>query len=113
MPTVMTRIVVWMIILGAPLTAQAQQDAGDDQGQQTAAEQFARGKELFAAGEYSEAAVAFTEAYDAAPHQAVLANIVGETTRKLTDMGVLDTLRRQLQGFGQRDLMLNEDAQQT
>ncbi|MBW2277295.1 MAG: PEGA domain-containing protein, partial [Deltaproteobacteria bacterium] len=72
---VMTKIVVWTFILGVPLTAHAQKDADDEQGKQTAAEQFARGKELFAAGKYSESAVAFTEAYEAAPHQAVLANI--------------------------------------
>jgi tetratricopeptide (TPR) repeat protein len=75
MRTVFIRVWIVMVVVGSPLAATAQQGEADEEGKEVAAEQFSKGKELFAAGKYSEAAVAFTEAYEAAPHQAVLANI--------------------------------------
>lgn len=74
MRTISNAILVAALWLASP-AALGQQDAESEGSKQVAAEQFAKGKELFAAGKYSEAAVAFTEAYEAAPHQAVLANI--------------------------------------
>jgi tetratricopeptide (TPR) repeat protein len=71
-------IVVWVatVVLVVSAAAAAQQAGEDDEeSKKVAAEQFAAGKALFAVGRFSEAAVAFTAAYEAAPHQAVLANI--------------------------------------
>lgn len=75
MPAVITRLAVLTALLGAPALAAGQADAEDEQSKKIAADEFAKGKQLFAAGEYGEAAVAFTKAYEARPHQAVLANI--------------------------------------
>jgi len=62
-------------LLGEPALAAGQTAEAEEQGKKTAAQEFAEGKRLFAAGEYDAAAEAFTKAYEAAPHQAVLANI--------------------------------------
>jgi len=62
-------------VLALPVTGLGQGDGEGGEAKHVAEEQFAAGKKLFAAGKYSKAAVAFTEAYEAAPHQAVLANI--------------------------------------
>jgi tetratricopeptide (TPR) repeat protein len=74
----MRRRVIGLLIaaglLGPPALA-AGQGADDAQSKKIAADEFAKGKQLFAAGSYDEAAVAFVKAYEAAPHQAVLANI--------------------------------------
>jgi tetratricopeptide (TPR) repeat protein len=83
------RIAVFIVALGSMLlgasTSALGQDevedepgeleAEDEPGKDEAAEQFARGKELFSAGDYDEAAEAFTRAHELAPHQAVLVNI--------------------------------------
>ena len=75
MCTRITGLLVLATLLGISAQAAGQTAVEAEQGKKTAADEFAKGKQLFAAGEYDEAAVAFTKAYEAAPHQAVLANI--------------------------------------
>ena len=69
------RLLILTALLGVPTLAAGQADEASEQLKKTAAVEFAQGTQLFAAGEYGEAAEAFTKAYEARPHPAVLANI--------------------------------------
>jgi tetratricopeptide (TPR) repeat protein len=71
----MFRIAIAVLLLAAPLSALGQGEPGGGATKEEAAKHFKQGKKLFAKGEFEAAAVAFTKAYEAAPHQAVLANI--------------------------------------
>jgi len=68
-------LLVLTALLGGPALAAGQAAEAIEQNKKIAAVEFANGTKLFAAGEYGDAAEAFTKAYEAVPHQAVLANI--------------------------------------
>ncbi|MEM9191378.1 MAG: hypothetical protein AAGF12_19560, partial [Myxococcota bacterium] len=62
---------VWLAIVVPATTALAQ----TDEERARARDSYARGQELFRAGEYDEAEAAFNDAYDAIPNPIVLLGI--------------------------------------
>ncbi len=76
----------------------------DAQDVQKAAAQshFARGEELFKAGEFAEAAAAFTLAYNTLPHFAVLANIGLSYERSGDYPRAVEYLRKYTKALGER-----------
>ena len=69
------RLLVLTTLLGVPALAAGQAGDEAEQSKKIATDEFARGKQAFAAGDYGDAAAAFINAYEARPHQSVLANI--------------------------------------
>lgn len=101
--------IAWACAIAWALPAAAV--AGDDtEAKQSAQAHFARGQRLFDAGEFVRAAEEFELAYEAAPHQAVLANIALSYDRAGNAPAAVESYRRYLADpvAGQKNALFRE-----